>query len=315
MDSYGIFGDRLVPGARLYSASTSYKVLSLLSSGNFGKVAKCRKMDSHKTVAVKMIRNQGSFAEQAKIEIDTLQKVKMMHNSKRHLVLWKRVFSDMGHICLEFDYLDKSLYDLMRERQFKHLQVKEIRPVLHQLASALDHLKRTHIIHADIRTDNVMLIDHQRQPFRIKISDLGLAQGASATKANSNGQSHKYRSPEILLGAPYNEATDMWSVGCVATFLYIGTHMYPGRREYETIRYIMETQGPFPENILVSGEKTGDFFLKDNKTSSWRLKATSFEFWRSEAKENVKANHKNIFLDSRILPTRDRIRSTRHPKD
>ncbi|XP_019742965.1 homeodomain-interacting protein kinase 2-like [Hippocampus comes] len=276
MDSYGIFGDRLVPGARLYSASTSYKVLSLLSSGTFGKVAKCRKMDSDKTVAVKMIRNQGSFAEQAKIEIDTLQKVKMLQNSKRHLVLWKRVFSDMGHICLEFEYLDKSLYDLMRERQFKHLQVKEIRPMLHQLASALDHLKRAHMIHADIRLDNVMLINHQRQPYRIKISDLCLAQGASATKHNSNVQSHTYWSPEILLGAPYTEATDMWSVGCVAAFLYIGTHMYPGKKEYETIKYIMETQGPFPEDILVSGEKTGDFFHRDNKTSSWRLKTPEY---------------------------------------
>lgn len=101
----------------------------------------------------------------------------------------------------------------------------------------------------------------------------------------------------------------MWSVGCVAAFLYIGTHMYPGKKEYETvidhitfpievrrhrlflitglflilvsvlslqIKYIMETQGPFPEDILVSGEKTGDFFHRDNKTSSWRLKATSF---------------------------------------
>ncbi|XP_077434528.1 homeodomain-interacting protein kinase 1-like [Vanacampus margaritifer] len=272
MDSYGIFGDRLVPGARLYSASTSYKVLSLLSCGTFGKVAKCRKMDSDKTVAVKMIRNQGSFAEQAKMEIDTLQKVKMLQNSKRHLVLWKRVFSDMGHICLEFEYLDKSLYDLMRERQFKPLQVKEIRPVVHQLASALNHLRHAHMIHADIKLENVMLIDHQRQPYRIKVGDLGLAHGASATKQNSNGQSHPYRSPEILLGAPYAEATDMWSAGCVAAFLYIGTHVYPGRTEYETIKYILETQGPFPEDILASGEKTGNFFQRDNKTSSWRVK-------------------------------------------
>ncbi|XP_061542134.1 homeodomain-interacting protein kinase 2-like [Phycodurus eques] len=201
--------------------------------------------------------------------IDTLQKVKMLQNAKRHLVLWKRVFSDMGHICLEFEYLDKSLYDLMRERQFKHLQVKDIRPMVHQLASALDHLKCAHMIHANISLKNIMLIDHQQQPYRIK---LGLAQGASVTKENANVHSHPYRSPEILLGAPYTEAADVWSVGCVAAFLYLGTHMYPGRKEYETIKCIMETQGPFPEDILVSGEKTCDFFRGDKKTITWRLK-------------------------------------------
>ncbi|XP_077589644.1 homeodomain-interacting protein kinase 1-like [Stigmatopora nigra] len=267
MDSYGVFGDRLVPGARLYSASTSYKVLSLLSSGTFGKVAKCRKMDSKKTVAVKMFRNQGSFAEQAKIEIDTLQKVKILQNSKRHLVLWKRIFNDMGHICLEFEYLDKSLYDLMKERQFKYFQVKEIRPVVHQLATALEHLKRAHMIHGDIKLENVMLIDHQQQPYRVKLSDLGLGQGDSVKNQNSN------KSPEILLGAPFTEATDMWSVGCVAAFLYTGTHLYHGRNEHEMIKAIMETQGQFPEDILVSGQNTSVFFHWDNQTSTWKLRA------------------------------------------
>ncbi|XP_061833329.2 homeodomain-interacting protein kinase 2-like isoform X1 [Nerophis lumbriciformis] len=272
MDSYGVFGDRIVPGARLYSASTSYKVLSLLSCGTFGKVAKCRKMDSNKTVAVKMIRNQGSFAEQAKIEIDILQKLKKIENSKKHLVLWNRVFSDMGHICLEFEFLDKNLHDFMKERQSKQLQVKEIRPIIQQLVSALDHLKCAHMIHADVKLENIMLIDHQQQPYRVKVSDFSLAHEASVTKQNSNIQNHSYRSPEILLGAPYNEAIDMWSVGCVTAFLYLGAQLYPGRNEYETIRYIMETQGQFPEDLLASGKKTGIFFQKENKSCTWKLK-------------------------------------------
>ncbi|XP_057705649.1 homeodomain-interacting protein kinase 2-like [Corythoichthys intestinalis] len=178
----------------------------------------------------------------------------------------------MGHICLEFEYLDKSLYDLMKERQFKNLQVKEIRPLVHQLAIALDHLKRVHTIHGDIKLENIMLIDHQRQPYRIKLGDLGLAQGGSVNKQNSNSQSHQYRSPEILLGAPFTEATDMWSVGCVAAFLYMGTHMYHGRNEYEMIKFIMETQGPFPEDTMISGQKTCDFFHRDNQNSTWKLK-------------------------------------------
>lgn len=44
------------------------------------------------------------------------------------------------------------------------------------------------------------------------------------------------RSPEILLGLPFTEAIDMWSLGCIAAILYLGTLLYPGRSEYDMVR-------------------------------------------------------------------------------
>ncbi len=44
------------------------------------------------------------------------------------------------------------------------------------------------------------------------------------------------RAPEIILGLPFNEAIDMWSLGCVAAELFLGWPLYPGPSEYDQVR-------------------------------------------------------------------------------
>lgn len=41
-----------------------------------------------------------------------------------------------------------------------------------------------------------------------------------------------YRAPEIILGLPFCEAIDMWSLGCVIAELFLGWPLYPGASEY-----------------------------------------------------------------------------------
>jgi dual specificity protein kinase YAK1 len=46
-------------------------------------------------------------------------------------------------------------------------------------------------------------------------------------------QSRYYRSPEVLLGLPYDSAIDMWSLGCIAAELFLGIPIFPGNSEYD----------------------------------------------------------------------------------
>ncbi|VDO22993.1 unnamed protein product [Haemonchus placei] len=45
-----------------------------------------------------------------------------------------------------------------------------------------------------------------------------------------------FRAPEIILGLPFREAIDMWSLGCVIAELFLGWPLYPGSSEYDQIR-------------------------------------------------------------------------------
>lgn len=95
-----------------------------------------------------------------------------------------------------------------------------------------------------------MLVDPTNQPFRVKVPeivystnllyqviDFGSASHRSKAVTNTYLQSRYYRAPEIILGLPFREAIDMWSLGCVIAELFLGWPLYPGSSEYDQIRY------------------------------------------------------------------------------
>ena len=45
-----------------------------------------------------------------------------------------------------------------------------------------------------------------------------------------------HRAPEIILGLPFCEAIDMWSLGCVIAELFLGWPLYPGALEYDQVK-------------------------------------------------------------------------------
>ena len=44
-------------------------------------------------------------------------------------------------------------------------------------------------------------------------------------------QSRFYRSPEVLLGLPYDLAIDMWSLGCILVEMHTGEPLFSGSNE------------------------------------------------------------------------------------
>lgn len=76
-----------------------------------------------------------------------------------------------------------------------------------QLATALTHLGSVGIIHADIKPDNVMIVDRQQQPLNVKLIDFGVACGVAAAVPESCVQTLWYRqaSPRVLQGKNVNK--------------------------------------------------------------------------------------------------------------
>ena len=79
-----------------------------------------------------------------------------------------------------------------------------------------------------------------------------------------------FRAPEIILGQPFDEAIDMWSLGCVLAELYLGWPLFPGTSEYDQIHFICQMLGPPPAILLRNLEKTRRFFNRSKGV--WSLK-------------------------------------------
>ena len=50
-------------------------------------------------------------------------------------------------------------------------------------------------------------------------------------------QSRFYRSPEVLLGVPYDLAIDMWSLGCILVEMHTGEPLFAGSNEVNYLNY------------------------------------------------------------------------------
>ncbi|XP_073179095.1 homeodomain-interacting protein kinase 2 isoform X4 [Lepidochelys kempii] len=265
---------QLVQHEVLCSMTNTYEVLEFLGRGTFGQVVKCWKRGTNEIVAIKILKNHPSYARQGQIEVSILARLSTESADDYNFVRAYECFQHKNHTCLVFEMLEQNLYDFLKQNKFSPLPLKYIRPILQQVATALMKLKSLGLIHADLKPENIMLVDPSRQPYRVKVIDFGSASHVSKAVCSTYLQSRYYRAPEIILGLPFCEAIDMWSLGCVIAELFLGWPLYPGASEYDQIRYISQTQGLPAEYLLSSGTKTTRFFNRDTDSPYplWRLK-------------------------------------------
>ncbi|KAL0107710.1 hypothetical protein PUN28_014779 [Cardiocondyla obscurior] len=284
----------LVQHEVLYSMTHQYEVLEFLGRGTFGQVVKCWKKGTSDIVAIKILKNHPSYARQGQIEVSILSRLSQENADEFNFVRAYECFQHKSHTCLVFEMLEQNLYDFLKQNKFSPLPLKYIRPILQQVLTALLKLKQLGLIHADLKPENIMLVDPMRQPYRVKVIDFGSASHVSKAVCNTYLQSRYYRAPEIILGLPYCEAIDMWSLGCVVAELFLGWPLYPGSSEYDQIRYISQTQGLPTEHMLNNASKTTKFFYRDMDSTYpfWRLKTPE----EHEAETGIKSKEARKYI-------------------
>ncbi|CAD5221648.1 unnamed protein product [Bursaphelenchus xylophilus] len=270
-----------------------YEVLEFLGKGTFGQVVKAWKKGTNEICAIKILKKHPSYARQGQIEVNILSQLSNENAEEFNFVRAFECFSHKSHTCLVFEMLEQNLYDFLKQNKFTPLPMYHIRPILQQVLTALLKLKQLELIHADLKPENIMLVDPQNQPFRVKVIDFGSASHRSKAVTNTYLQSRYYRAPEIILGLPFKESIDMWSLGCVIAELFLGWPLYPGASEYDQIRFIVQTQGLPPQQMLENATKTNRFFRQiRNPTPYWRLKDPG-EF---EAENSIKSKETRKYV-------------------
>lgn len=184
---------QLVQHEVLCSMKHTYEVLEFLGRGTFGQVVKCWKRGTNEIVAVKILKNHPSYARQGQIEVSILARLSGENAEEHNLVRAFECFQHRNHTCLVFEMLEQNLYDFLKQNKFSPLPLKVIRPVLQQVAMALKKLKSLGLIHADLKPENIMLVDPVRQPFRVKVIDFGSASHVSKAVCSTYLQSRYYR--------------------------------------------------------------------------------------------------------------------------
>lgn len=237
-----------------------YEIDSLIGKGSFGQVVKAYDHVEQTQVAIKIIKNKKPFLNQAQIEVKLLEIMNRADvDNKYYIVRLKRHFMWRNHLCLVFELLSFNLYDLLRNTNFRGVSLNLTRKFAQQLCTALMFLStpELNIIHCDLKPENILLCNAKRSA--IKIVDFG-SSCQLGQRIYQYIQSRFYRSPEILLGIPYDLSIDMWSLGCILVEMHTGEPLFSGANEVDQMNKIIEVLGMPPEHLLDEGNKTPKFF-------------------------------------------------------
>ncbi|ERE88741.1 serine/threonine-protein kinase Nek3 isoform 2 [Cricetulus griseus] len=155
-----------------------YTVLRVIGQGSFGRALLVQKESSNQKFAMKEVRLPKSFSETQNSRREAVLLAKMKHPN---IVAFKESFEAEGHLYIVMDL----------EANF---------PIKHNLLSCFS-------------TQNVFLT----QSGKVKLGDFGSARLLSSPMAFACSYvgTPYYVPPEIWENLPYNNKSDIWSLGCI----------------------------------------------------------------------------------------------------
>lgn len=251
-----------------------YEIEYLIGKGSFGQVVRAYDSITRCPVAIKIIKNRKAFYDQAHVEVKLLKLMRSYQSGngknaddlqgmigKNNIVEFKTHFIWHDHLCLVFELLSHNLYDLLKSTRYQGISLNLTRKFGQQILSALEFLAKPElgIIHCDLKPENILLCHPRRKA--IKLVDFG-SSCQVGHRVYQYIQSRFYRSFEVLLGVPYDQAIDIWSLGCILVELHTGEPLFNGNSEFDQVNKIIETLGMPPSSLLDRGYKTNKFFTK-----------------------------------------------------
>ena len=225
-----------------------YEMLKVIGKGSFGSVIRAFDHKTMQNVALKMVRNEKRFHQQAQTEIRILKHLRQKDtNNTMNVVHMYEHFIFRDHTCITFELLSLNLYELTRKNKFAGFSLHLVRRFAYSILKCLEALHENRIIHCDLKPENVLLKQQSRSG--IKVIDFG-SSCFENERIHSYIQSRFYRSPETILGAKYSMPIDMWSLGCILAELATGHPLLPGEDEGDQLACTMELLGMPPASLL-----------------------------------------------------------------
>lgn len=128
---------------------------------------------------------------------------------------------ELQDIYIVMELMDGNLCRVMQLA----LDHERISYLLYQMLCGIKHLHSARLIHRDLKPSNIVV----KSDCTLKILDFGLARTADTNfMMTPYVVTRYYRAPEVILGMPYEENVDIWSLGCIMGEMIRGNVLFPG---------------------------------------------------------------------------------------
>ncbi|XP_057608645.1 serine/threonine-protein kinase Nek3 isoform X1 [Chionomys nivalis] len=218
----------------------NYTVLSVIGQGSFGRALLVQQESSNQKFAMKEVRLPKSFSDTQKSRKEAVLLAKMKHPN---IVAFQESFEAEGHLYIVMEYCDGGdLMQKIKQQKGKLLPEDTILNWFVQICLGVNHIHKKRVLHRDIKSKNVFLT----QSGKVKLGDFGSARLLSSPMAFACTYvgTPYYVPPEIWENLPYNNKSDIWSLGCILYELCALKHPFQANSWKNLILKIC--QGPIP---------------------------------------------------------------------
>lgn len=233
-----------------------------------------------------------------------------------------------NHVCIVYPIMAGSIHNCLRNGKYRDgFPLPIVKSIIKQVLQGLKQLNAKSLMHADIKTDNILLVgqsnfvneiialcdpiitknkknrkvlidklsklnfdeivdkysrynktedevrniiyidDTLLEDIKVKLSDFGTCRDLPSD--NTVGfQTRHYRAPELLLGYPYDERIDVWSIGCVIYELITGKLLFNPENNNHFLNKqhlcdMISHLGPVPKYLIETATMRDDLYKRN----------------------------------------------------
>mmetsp|Transcript_34653 Transcript_34653/g.83715 ORF Transcript_34653/g.83715 Transcript_34653/m.83715 type:complete len:519 (+) Transcript_34653:449-2005(+) len=222
-----------------------YQLNARLKSGSFATVCRGTHRASGKKVAIKcVLRKDLPPTDDAAI----YDEVSIMSSlSHPHIVPLIDFFEEKDCYFLVMELMSGGdLFDRIGKK--KSYSEADARDLAIKMLKAMAYCHSHKIAHCDMKPKNLLLMSEDNDSY-IKLADFGFAARCHTSKSlTKQCGTPFFVSPEILMRQPYDQQSDMWSVGCIIFLLLSGNLPFMGRSQKELFRKIVSGKYEFDDD-------------------------------------------------------------------
>lgn len=210
----------------------NYRIVSVLGRGGMGIVYKAYDTKLDRYVAIKMLNAQSydreRFVERFKREAKN--QAKLSHPN----IVTVYGFIEYGDLLgIAMEYVEGESLEKVIQRQGR-FNLYDVIYILKQILLGLGYAHSKGFVHRDIKPSNIIL----NKEGITKIMDFGISKSLfdkNMTKTGSKIGTVYYMSPEQIKGEDVTNRSDIYSLGCTAYEMIVGTPPFDYSNEYEVM--------------------------------------------------------------------------------
>ncbi|XP_042118481.1 serine/threonine-protein kinase Nek5 isoform X2 [Peromyscus maniculatus bairdii] len=213
-----------------------FDLIKIIGEGTFGKVY----LAKNKTESNHCVIKEIDFTK----EKEASQKEVILLAQMKHpnIVTFFSAFQEKSRLFIVMEYCDGG--DLMQRIQRQRGELFSEDQILGwfvQISLGLKHIHDRKILHRDIKSQNIFLSKNGKVA---KLGDFGTARtlNNSMELAHTCAGTPYYLSPEICQNRPYNNKTDIWSLGCVLYELCTLKHPFESNNLHHLVLKICQAR-------------------------------------------------------------------------